>query len=278
MALLGYNGGLRGKPRIPSTSNASGIWDLEEQKIAASAGIWPSAGGDPYWANVSLLLHMDGSNGSTTFTDSGPSARSVTRTGNVQISTTQSKFGGSSGYFDGTSDYLTVTDSNAFSFGADLFTIEFWFYVPPATTDRTLFVMPRIGGGWPTLIVFLTGSGNVGAYCSTTGGSFAHYMNTASIGAVVANTWNHFAYVRTGAGGNDYRVFLNGTINSPGDANYPSTVSTYPSVNEIRISDAFNSTFGVDSWLGYIDELRITKGIARYTSNFTPPTAPFPNF
>jgi hypothetical protein len=41
MALLGYNGGLRGKPRIPSTSNASGIWDLDEQKIAASAGIWP---------------------------------------------------------------------------------------------------------------------------------------------------------------------------------------------------------------------------------------------
>lgn len=52
MALLGYNGGLRGKPRIPSTSNASGIWDLDEQKIAASAGIWPSAGGDPYWASV----------------------------------------------------------------------------------------------------------------------------------------------------------------------------------------------------------------------------------
>jgi len=266
-----------GPRRISTTSNASGSWLLDEQCDAQRAGIWPIGPQfDPYWENVSLLLHMDGSNGSTTFTDSGPSARSVTRTGNVQISTTQSKFGGASGYFDGTSDCLTVTDSNAFSFGADLFTIEFWFYVPPATTDRTLFVMPRIGGGWPTLIVFLTGSGNVGAYCSTTGGSFAHYMNTASIGAVVANTWNHFAYVRTGAGGNDYRVFLNGTINSPGDANYPSTVSTYPSVNEIRISDAFNSTFGVDSWLGYIDELRITKGIARYTSNFTPPTAAFP--
>jgi hypothetical protein len=277
MPRLGSNGGLIGPRRVSTTSNASGSWLLDEQCDAQRAGIWPSAGGDPYWDNVSLLLHMDGSNGSTTFTDSGPSARSVTRTGNVQISTTQSKFGGASGYFDGTSDCLTVTDSNAFSFGADLFTIEFWFYVPPATTDRTLFVMPRIGGGWPTLIVFLTGSGNVGAYCSTTGGSFAHYMNTASIGAVVANTWNHFAYVRTGAGGNDYRIFLNGTINSPGDANYPSTVSTYPSVNEIRISDAFNSTFGVDSWLGYIDELRITKGIARYTSDFTPPASPFPN-
>jgi hypothetical protein len=102
-------------------------------------------------------------------------------------------------------------------------------------------------------------------------------MGTEAAGAVVNNTWNHFAYVRTGAGGNDYRVFLNGVINSPGDANYPSAVSDYPNVNEIRISDASNATFGTDSWLGYIDELRITKGVARYTANFTAPTAPFPD-
>ena len=276
--MLGFNGGLMGVRRTPTTSSASGLWFQNEQSVAQRAAIWPAvAATDPDFANVSLLLHMDGSNGSTTFTDSSSAARAVTTTGNTQISTTQNKFGGASGYFDGTADYLTVTESSAFSFSTGLFTIEFWFYVSSVTVDRNLFVMPRIGGGFPTLIVFLNSSSNVKAYCSTTGGSFAHYMGTEAAGAVVNNTWNHFAYVRTGAGGNDYRVFLNGVINSPGDANYPSAVSDYPNVNEIRISDASNATFGTDSWLGYIDELRITKGVARYTANFTAPTAPFPD-
>lgn len=232
---------------------------------------------DPNFANVSLLLHLDGSNGSTTFTDSSSAARTVTVTGNTQISTTQSKFGGASAYFDGTGDYLTVADSTAFSFDAGLFTIECWFYVSSFTASRALFTMPRILGGFPTLIALLNTSGIVTAYCSTTGGSFAHYMNTTAAGAVVADTWNHFAYVRTGTGGSDYRVFLNGVINSPGDATYSSSVLSYPDVNQIRISDEANATFGSNSLLGYIDEVRVTKGVARYTADFTPPTEAFPN-
>ena len=102
-------------------------------------------------------------------------------------------------------------------------------------------------------------------------------MGTEAAGAIVANTWNHFAYVRTGTGGNDYRVFLNGVINSPGNATYLSTVPNYPNVNEIRISDTVDANFGTNSWLGHIDDVRITKGVARYTANFTPPTAPFPD-
>ena len=62
-------------------------------------------GGDPYYSAVSLLLPMDGTNGSTTFTDSSLNGLTVTAVGNAQISTTQSKYGGASGYFDGTGDY-----------------------------------------------------------------------------------------------------------------------------------------------------------------------------
>jgi hypothetical protein len=78
---------------------------------------------DPNYASVSLLLHMDGTNGSTVFTDLSPVPKVVTRFGDAQISTAQSKFGGSSAYFDGTGDYLTVASSADFGFGTGDFTI-----------------------------------------------------------------------------------------------------------------------------------------------------------
>ena len=90
---------------------------------AASAA---SGGGatDPYFSNVSLLLHGDGTNGSTTIIDSSPLPKTVTAFGNAQISTAQSKFGGSSIAFDGTGDSLTIP---AITFAGD-FTLEAWLY------------------------------------------------------------------------------------------------------------------------------------------------------
>jgi hypothetical protein len=76
---------------------------INSYQFAAPAG--PT---DPYFSNVSLLLHGDGANGSTTIVDSSPSPKTVTAVGNAQISTAQSKFGGSSLAFDGSGDYLTV--------------------------------------------------------------------------------------------------------------------------------------------------------------------------
>jgi hypothetical protein len=82
---------------------------------------------DPDFANVSLLLHMDGSNGSTTFPDSSSNGLTVTRYGNAQISTAQSKFGGASAYFDGAGDYLELPNPNtAIGAVAGDFTIECW--------------------------------------------------------------------------------------------------------------------------------------------------------
>jgi hypothetical protein len=83
---------------------------------------------DPVFNNVSLLLHGNGTNGSTTITDNSPSPKTVTAVGNAQISTAQSKFGGASIAFDGSGDYLTVLNSSQFNFGVDDFTIEAWFY------------------------------------------------------------------------------------------------------------------------------------------------------
>ena len=89
--------------------------------------------GDPFYSAVSLLLPMDGTNGSTAFTDSGPNALTITAVGNTQISTTQSKYGGASGYFDGTGDYLSISPNTAIDLSSGDFTIEFWIRPAPKT-------------------------------------------------------------------------------------------------------------------------------------------------
>jgi hypothetical protein len=81
---------------------------------------------DPQFGSVSLLLHGDGANGSTTITDSSRLTNTVTAVGDAQISTAQSKFGGASIAFDGSGDYLTISSSSALSIGSGDYTVEFW--------------------------------------------------------------------------------------------------------------------------------------------------------
>src|SRR5690606_17008690 len=84
-------------------------------------------GGDPYWANVSALLHFDGEDESTTFTDE--TGRIWTPGGDAKISTTGPKFGTGCGLFDGDGDYLTTASSDGFAFGTGDYTIEAWVYI-----------------------------------------------------------------------------------------------------------------------------------------------------
>ena len=88
-----------------------------------------SATADPYYDNVSLLLHGDGTNGSTTIVDNSPSPKTMTALGNAQISTTESLFGGSSLYFDGSgNDAIQTLPGNDFVYGTGPFTLEAWIY------------------------------------------------------------------------------------------------------------------------------------------------------
>jgi len=88
----------------------------------------PAGPTDPDFASVVLLLHCNGSNGGTTFTDNSSYGRAMTANGNAQTSTAQSKFNGSSGLFDGAGDYLTASASSDFTFGTGDYTIESWVY------------------------------------------------------------------------------------------------------------------------------------------------------
>ena len=209
---------------------------------------------------VSLLLHGNGTNGSTTITDSSLTPKTVTAVGNAQISTAQSKFGGASIAFDGTGDYLSTPATSAFVFGTDNFTIELWVRFATVTGIQVLYDQRLAGtpGPQPTLY--------------TNGSSLFYYFNNdnrIAIATVSTNQWYHLAISKQGS---SMRAFIDGV---QGGSTYVDSTSYTTGANVLVGADFVGP--GSNGLNGYIDDLRITKGIARYTGNFTPPTAPFPD-
>jgi len=214
---------------------------------------------DLFRSNVSLLLHGDGPNGSTTITDNSPSPKTVTAFGDAKISTAQSKFGGASIAFDGNGDWITAPADPAFSFGTGNFTVEFFARWNSFANVNVIFDT-RNGGGSTNGIVFFT----------TSAGVFTVYRGNAAIitGATLqTGQWYHIAVSRSSG---TTRLFVDG-VQSGSSASDP---ATYTDQNFFagKTNEASLNFFN-----GYIDDLRITKGVARYTANFTPPTAPFPD-
>jgi hypothetical protein len=228
---------------------------------------------DPNFANVSLLLHGNGTNGSTSIIDSSPSPKSISRFNNAQISTAQSKFGGSSIAFDGSGDYLSVAFNSALDLIGSNFTIEAFVY---AITYKAFGIRVLCSGGGA---VAFNGTNGIHHLLQIVSGGALNWQWRTSTGsgeatssAVISlNTWTH---VSASVSGSVWYLSVNGAVTSGTmNAVRPSTnptfaVATIPGENG-------SSTF---AFAGYIDELRVTKGVARYTANFTPPTAPFPNY
>jgi len=185
--------------------------------------------------------------------------------GNAQISTTQSKFGGSSMYFDGTGDYLFQSGNppqNALGTGD--FTIEYWVYfssLSGSTASVILDYRPSsTAGAYPTMYINtsfkLTYEANSGVR-----------INSST--TITTGTWYHVAFVRASG---STKLYLNGTNEG---STYSDTTNYLGSAGRpIVAADGYN--LGSQAMNGYIDDLRITKGYARYTTNFTPPTAAFP--
>ncbi len=228
---------------------------------ANSVGTVTSTSGDANFADVSLLLHGDGTSGSTTITDSSSTPKTITVNGNAQIDTAVKKFGTGSIEFDGTGDYLTAPDDAAWDLGSSDFTIEAWVY-PTASPAQ-----PIIVGQWTSSyawVLLLSNDGNRYLRGLLYNGSFNDYVSTS---ALSLNSWNHCAFVREG---NTVSLYLNGT--SVYSTTFTGSVSTSTSALSIGANSAGGSPFQ-----GYLDDIRITNGVARYTSNFTPPTSAFPN-
>jgi hypothetical protein len=231
----------------------------------AAVSTWAS---DAFFSSISTLLHFDGANNATTFTDSSSTPKTFTAYGNAKLSTAQSKFGNASLYLDGSNSYISAPTSAAFGMGTGDFTFEGWFY-PTSTT--TLFAnLFNFGTYASGVLLRIAGSG--------TGGDSVYFSNSQVLESLTnsnipINAWTHVALVRSS--GTVY-LFINGTIlyqQSSVTTNLGST-QTMTIGKSAHIAAGTNS----DVWTGYIDEVRVTKGVARYTSTFTPQTAAFPDF
>ena len=218
-------------------------------------------------SSIVLAIPMDGANNGTTFTDESAtikgsgSAKAITRNGAV-TSTTQSKFYGSSGFFDGIDDHLTTPDSNDFALGSGDFTIEF-FINPSATASKGLFGI--IGSGASTastaFVAQLT-STNTLFFSAGDGSGETNFTSTA---VFTAGTWNHGAIVRNGSTVNFY---FNGVLNT--SISFTRTISDQSTPFTIgRLGDYV----GAGYYNGYIQDFRVYKGVAKYTSNFNPPSS-----
>jgi hypothetical protein len=214
---------------------------------------------DLNYSSVSLLMHADGANASTTFTDSSSSPKTITATGNAQISTAQSKFGGASAYFDGTGDYLSTPSNAAFQFGTGDFTIEFW--TRASSVANAPVVLDYYTAAQPGWQLSLTTDGKLLWYTTTTVKTGGISVNTGS--------WAHVAIVRNSG---NLQFYVDGVAD--GSAVSHSTDLSYATTS-LGIGGQVTTRAPTYDYSGYIDELRITKGVARYTSSFTPPTAAF---
>lgn len=197
-----------------------------------------------------LLLHMDGADGATTFTDSSLSPRVVTPSGNAQIDTAQSKFGSASGLFDGSGDFLTVATSSDMVFTADC-AVDFWIRPNAVGTTKTLFTW---SGGGDAFQILLTASAKL-QWADT----FSHTRTSTT--TLSAGVWYHAAVTRVSG---VLRLFLNGTQE---DTNF-STSATYGSTS---FTPKISQT-GASSLNGWLDEFRISTGDGRWSANFTPAT------
>lgn len=225
---------------------------------SASASVTPAVG-DSLFSSVELLLHMDGSNGSTTFTDSSGTPKTITVGGGAAISTAQSKFGGASLYLNGSTDSLSFADV---ALGTGDFTVEM-FFKTASSVQYAQLIGNESGGGSSGYTVLINNN-------SSTGGQIAVYRQgnlvlTSSSGDWSDDAWHHIALVRSGT---TVTLWLDGTsYGTATDGNSYSGGTYYI---------GRNNEFAPRNLIGYIDEVRITKS-ARYTSAFTPTTTAFPN-
>lgn len=213
--------------------------------------------------NTSLLLNFI--NGSIF---DAAAINDIETVGNAQISTTQSRFDGSSMYFDGNGDYLVMPDVTTGQFRTGDFTVEYWDY---HGTQGTNFgdQVGTVSSGTPNFTWrFGTFSNTAGLTLAVHNGS-AYTDYTFSDGTVYNDsTWRHFALTRQNG---SVRCFVNGVqIGSTQTVTLDFSSSNRVIVGAELVTPSY--------FTGYISNLRITKGYARYTANFTPPTAPFPTY
>jgi hypothetical protein len=237
----------------------SGVRLVKGSALYTSAFVPPAAPPSPV-AGTTLLL-----NGTNAAIADGVGKNVLETVGNGRIINGIKKYGTGSMYFDGTDDYLLSYQKPLYNMGSEDFTIECWLY--PTAYGGFFAKNQTSDHRW--VKVDVQGDGTITLYATNSGSGWQVNSNSAS-GTWSLNTWWHFALVRSGT---SLKVYKNGV----------SVISATLSGNLYNV-DADPFILGATSlsgfayrqqYTGYIDDLRITKGVARYTSNFTPPTSSF---
>lgn len=221
---------------------------------------------DPYFSSVSSLLHFDGADTSTSFLDG--SGKTWTAGGDAQIDTAQSKFGGASGLFDGATDFITTPDSADFKVGSGDFTIECWMRAPTSGNgaDRVLWSKRASTSHYGHAFIYLSSSNKYGLLAASNSSTWG--INMVSAAGITNDSWVHIALVRYG---NLWTVYADGV------AVISTTVSLTVYDDTSLMAIGAGTSIGDTSMNGHIDDFRFTKGVARYTAAFTPPSLPFPD-
>lgn len=216
--------------------------------------------GDPLYNYTTLLLKMNGTNGGTTFTDNSYSPKTMTVVGNTNTSTAQLKYGTASAYFDGTGDYLTSPNSTDFNFGSGDFTVECWVRTESLTIPQ-YFIHRGNSTGYDAWAISIGTDGKVSSVGSVTGSSYAWSITGTKVLSV--STWYHVALVRSGT---TIYLFVDGILDASA-----TDVSGSLYAPTVTLKIGCDSSGSVYEFTGYIDEVRLTKGFARYTATFQPP-------
>jgi len=204
-----------------------------------------------------LLLHCNGDDASTTFTDEA--GKTVSPNGGAQLDTAYKKFGSASGMLYASGSYLTVPNSADFDFASGDFTLDFWIRIKSGHVYGGL-ISRRPSASSEGWCLGLNGSGCVD-WRGKVGGSFA-WPRFSGTTAINDEVWHHVALVRYGS---SWKIYIDG-------------VEDGSETNSGALDDeALALAIGAESSAGesatgefWIDEVRVSKGIARWTANFTP--------
>ena len=244
-------------------------WNISNLRIVKGSAVYPTSGFTPSTtpltavSGTSLLTCVNNN-----FSDNSTYNATITVNGSPQIVSAQ-PFGSlptavqsyGSGYFDGSSGYLTAPSNSAYALGSGAYTVEAWIYLTSASTTYGYGVMGTYPGSGPSgwSLTINRSSGGYGIYWITAGSATATYGTLFTI-----NTWYHVAIVRTSTSSNGLTFYVNGV----------SVATGTDSVN-----DTYSSTFYIGNqgpatqyFPGYISNARVVKGTAVYTTNFTPST------
>ena len=251
-----------GSLQVTGDLQVDGIFKLKESDSVPEADVGygkiyavnGTGGLDDYTV---LLLHMDGSG--QTFVDSSNSSHSIFTLGSATQTVDQRKFNvGKGGYISNTAQiYWNTTAGSDFLFNGD-FTIDYWFY------------RESISNGNDGSSVVFSGDGITYLTMNTNNGNIHFYLNTGSYTTISsvysADSWNHIALVRSGVGENNTKIYING------NEVYSVTNNSVLGYSNPVIARCGGGAAGYES---YIDEVRVTKGLARWTENFTVESNPY---